>query len=142
MILQCLELKSSVIRMLKQIEELILVFNIKDEVVVQLVIHITAPHILNLLIIGESELDEYINKAKVIITHAGAGSIFKSIMAGKKIIVMARKRYGEMIDDHQLELAKKLSEDVYFDGSRIQLLRLELLESFVPENMISLTIFI
>jgi len=125
------------IRMLKQIEELILVFNIKDEVVVQVGnTHYRSTYFKSFDYVGESELDEYINKAKVIITHAGAASVFKSIMMGKKVIVVARKKeYGEMIDNHQLELVKKLSEDGYvLDGSDSIIEAWKLLEKFVPRK--------
>ena len=41
--------------------------------------------------------------------HAGVGSVMISLANGKRPIVMARRReFGEHVDDHQLELARRL----------------------------------
>lgn len=54
---------------------------------------------------------EYFKNAKVIITHAGAGTILDILMLGKKPIVVPRlKKFGEHIDDHQLEIVRALEE--------------------------------
>ena len=50
-------------------------------------------------------------KATYIITHGGAGSLFQGIKSGKKTIVFPRlQKYGEHVDDHQLQLASKLED--------------------------------
>ena len=50
-------------------------------------------------------------RAAYIMTHGGAGSIFQGIKAGKKTIVFPRlAKYGEHVDDHQLQLAGKLEK--------------------------------
>lgn len=42
----------------------------------------------------------------VLITHGGAGTMIDAIRRGKKIIAVPRlARYGEHVDDHQMELA-------------------------------------
>lgn len=52
--------------------------------------------------------------SKVVIAHAGAGSIIHSIRLGKKPIIMPRlKENSEHINNHQLELAKQLTHDGY-----------------------------
>lgn len=59
------------------------------------------------------ELGEYtqlIAEAELLILHAGAGSIIHSIQAGKVPVVMPRlAKYGEIVDDHQLELARAMA---------------------------------
>lgn len=51
-------------------------------------------------------------KSNIIITHAGAGSIIKALKYGKRpIVVPRRKKYNEHINDHQLDLAKKMSKE-------------------------------
>lgn len=51
---------------------------------------------------------ETIAKSKLIISHGGEGTIIQALAAGKPIVVMPRlKRYGEMVDDHQLELCRE-----------------------------------
>lgn len=52
--------------------------------------------------------------SKLVIAHAGAGSIINSIRLGKKPIVMPRlKENLEHVNNHQLELAQRLSQDGY-----------------------------
>ena len=61
-----------------------------------------------------NEMEQYINDANVIITHAGTGSVLTPLKKGKKIIVCARqKKYGEHIDDHQLELVEVFKDGGY-----------------------------
>jgi len=60
--------------------------------------------------ISRSKLEVLYKKADYIITHAGAGSMFQAIKYKKKTIVFPRlQKYGEHVDDHQLQLAQKLS---------------------------------
>jgi UDP-N-acetylglucosamine transferase subunit ALG13 len=49
--------------------------------------------------------------AEVVITHAGVGSAVTAIRAGKKPVLVPRlARFGEHVDDHQLQLAQRLAE--------------------------------
>jgi UDP-N-acetylglucosamine--N-acetylmuramyl-(pentapeptide) pyrophosphoryl-undecaprenol N-acetylglucosamine transferase len=49
--------------------------------------------------------------ADVVVTHAGVGSAVTAIRAGKKPLLVPRlARYGEHVDDHQLQLAERLAE--------------------------------
>ena len=53
-----------------------------------------------------------VNEAELIISHAGAGTLFHVIQAGKVPVVMPRqKKYGEHVDDHQVELTKALAAE-------------------------------
>ena len=69
--------------------------------------------------VSETEFKRLIGEADVVITHAGSGSLFNAIKQGKKTIAVARlKKYKEMLNDHQTELVKKLSDDGYIlDGT-------------------------
>ena len=56
------------------------------------------------------EFSERISQAKLIILHAGAGSVIHAISAGQKPIIIPREsQYGEHVDDHQLEFSVKLA---------------------------------
>lgn len=58
-----------------------------------------------------SEFIRYIEDADLLILHAGAGSVIHAINAGKVPVVMPRRaKYGEIVDDHQLEFARALAE--------------------------------
>jgi beta-1,4-N-acetylglucosaminyltransferase len=53
-----------------------------------------------------------VRKARVVITHAGVGSVLVARMNGKRPIVVPRlARYGEVVDDHQLYFAERLAQD-------------------------------
>ena len=54
---------------------------------------------------------ELMQKADLVISHAGVGSIMCALQAGHVPIVFPRvKRHGETVDDHQLELASVIAE--------------------------------
>lgn len=59
-----------------------------------------------------SEMVAHIDAADQVITHAGCGTIFHAIRAGHTPVVVPRlKRFGEHVDDHQLELARSLAAE-------------------------------
>ena len=52
-----------------------------------------------------------VRNARVVVTHAGVGTILVALMNGKRPIVVPRlERFGEAVDDHQLELARRLDD--------------------------------
>jgi len=75
--------------------------------------------------VEEKKISEYFRQARIIIAHAGAGTILMALSFNKPIIVVPRlKRFGEDIDDQQLELAEVLSKE----GKVIAVYNIELLE--------------
>ena len=57
-------------------------------------------------------LVELVRDARVVVTHAGVGSILTCLANGKRPIVVARSReHGDAVDDHQLELARRLEAE-------------------------------
>lgn len=55
---------------------------------------------------------EYITNCDILITHGGVGSIMGGLKHGKKVIVIPRiAKYGEHVDDHQLEVTNKLANE-------------------------------
>lgn len=54
----------------------------------------------------------YIKNAKVVVTHAGVGTIIECLMSKKSmILVPRRKKFDEHIDDHQIDIAKALEKE-------------------------------
>jgi beta-1,4-N-acetylglucosaminyltransferase len=50
------------------------------------------------------------SQSQLLILHAGAGSVIHALQAGKVPVVMPRRaKYGEIVDDHQLEFAQTLA---------------------------------
>jgi beta-1,4-N-acetylglucosaminyltransferase len=59
---------------------------------------------------SQQEIENLCQRARVIVCHAGAGSILTAMRYKRPLVVMPRrKRFGEVVDDHQLELAEALS---------------------------------
>ena len=57
------------------------------------------------------DFGQFVAQAELLILHAGAGSVIHAIQAGKIPVVMPRlAKYGEHVDDHQLEFARALAE--------------------------------
>lgn len=124
-------------RCLKEVELLIEKYNIAEEVIAQIGhTDFETNKFQTVRFIGENEFREYIEKASVVITHAGSGAIFNSIKVGKKVIAMARLHdFNEMADNHQTELVKKLSEEGYIiDGTYSLVEAWSKLEGFNPRE--------
>lgn len=57
------------------------------------------------------EVLEYMGDARVVVSHAGVGSILAALGCGKRPVVVPRlHRLGDAVDDHQLELGRKLAD--------------------------------
>lgn len=55
--------------------------------------------------LDREEFAAYEAKADIVITHGGTGAIIGAVKKGKKVIAVPRlARYGEHVDDHQLQL--------------------------------------
>jgi UDP-N-acetylglucosamine transferase subunit ALG13 len=55
------------------------------------------------------EVVQYVRSARAVVTHAGVGSVMIALANGKRPIVMPRLHaHGEHVDDHQLQLARRL----------------------------------
>lgn len=57
--------------------------------------------------LDKESFEKCINGAELVITHGGVGTILSALKAEKPVIVIPRlSKYGEHIDDHQLEIAE------------------------------------
>jgi UDP-N-acetylglucosamine transferase subunit ALG13 len=53
---------------------------------------------------------EHVDRARVVVTHAGVGSILLALSRGRRPVVVPRlHRFGEAVDDHQVPLARRLA---------------------------------
>jgi UDP-N-acetylglucosamine transferase subunit ALG13 len=123
------------LRLLNELERIIKENNIKDEIIVQIGdTDYESSLFKSFKYIDDTHFLEYINKADAIITHAGSGALFNAIKKGKKTIAVARlKKYGEMVDDNQSELVKKLAEGGYIiDGTYSLVEAWKMLDTFSP----------
>lgn len=64
--------------------------------------------------ISQEKFLHYINKSDLVISHGASGSIMKALNAGKKVIAVTRlAKYGEHIDDHQIQNNEAFGENKY-----------------------------
>ncbi len=64
--------------------------------------------------ISQEEFVKKIDEADIVITHGASGSIMKALKAGKKVIVVTRlEKYGEHINDHQIQNNEAFSSNKY-----------------------------
>jgi UDP-N-acetylglucosamine transferase subunit ALG13 len=93
-------------RLLRRVDEL----DLADELVVQYGASTFVPRAAETCRFMEySAVAEHMRKARAVVAHGGAGSILTALYVGvRPIVVPRRKEYGEVIDDHQLELTARL----------------------------------
>jgi UDP-N-acetylglucosamine transferase subunit ALG13 len=60
--------------------------------------------------IEHDELVAYVRQARVVVAHAGVGSIMTAVAEGKRPVVVPRLgAHGEAVDDHQVDFARRLA---------------------------------
>lgn len=124
-------------RCLKMVEDLITEMHLTEEVIAQVGNTSYRPQGIKCFeYVTETDYQKYIASANVIITHAGSGALFSCIKKGKKAIAVARlSKYGEMVDDHQTELVRKLEEGGFLlDGTYSIINAWKKLEGFSPKK--------
>ena len=61
--------------------------------------------------LDRDEFSKEMGKADIVITHGGTGAIIGAVKKGKKVIAVPRLvKYGEHVDDHQLQLIKQFDD--------------------------------
>ena len=105
-------------RLLEKIQENIDNGNIRDNVIVQK--GYTKFESKDMKLYNQLPLDEIselIEKADLVITHGGVGSIISAIEKNKKVIAVPRlKKYKEHVNDHQLDIIRSFSDSGYIIG--------------------------
>jgi UDP-N-acetylglucosamine transferase subunit ALG13 len=55
------------------------------------------------------ELVDHVRRARVVVAHAGVGTVLVALANGRRAIVVPRRqRHGEAVDDHQVDFARRL----------------------------------
>lgn len=61
--------------------------------------------------VDRDEFKEIMQKSDIVIAHGGTGAIITAVKQGKKVIAIPRlAKYGEHVDDHQIQLVKEFEE--------------------------------
>lgn len=72
--------------------------------------------------ISPDEFLEKIEIANIVVTHGASGSIMKALNAGKKVIAVTRlEKYGEHINDHQIQNNEAFSSNRYIMMADLEL---------------------
>ena len=62
----------------------------------------------------QKDMEDLIQRADLVISHGGSGTIMNALRFRKKVIAVPRlAAFGEHINDHQLQLVQALSEQRY-----------------------------
>ena len=64
--------------------------------------------------ISQGEFLEKVKQANIVVSHGASGSIMKALKARKKVIVVTRlEKYGEHVNDHQIQNNEAFSSNGY-----------------------------
>lgn len=99
-------------RLLIKIDELVEDGTITDEVFAQIGYSDYRPKNYKFQdFLSREEFGRIMDTSAEIITHGGTGAIVGAVKQSKKVIAVPRlAKYGEHVDDHQLQIVKQLSE--------------------------------
>ena len=89
-------------------------------------------------VLEKAVFDQHFNDADSIISHAGMGTITMALDHRKPLLVMPRlKKYGEVVNDHQLAIATKFEQLGYllvaYSAEEVPV-KMKQLKSFVPQQ--------
>ncbi len=119
-------------RLIKKMDEI--AGRISDEIIMQIGFTQYEPKNAKWFRFLEKEEDilELYKKADIIVAHAGAGTLLTALSFGKPLVVVPRlKKFGEHVDDQQLELAEALESM----GKAISVYDVEELENAIKRAM-------
>ena len=99
-------------RLLKKIDELIDEGIIKEDVFAQIGASTYLPKNYKYTrFMDREEFSAHIENASLVVTHGGTGVIMGAVKRGKKVIAVPRlAKYGEHVDDHQLQLLRQFDD--------------------------------
>lgn len=99
-------------RLVQEIDKLIESGVIKEEVVIQTGYSDYEPrNCVWKKVFPYDEMQKYIERADIVITHGGPSSFIMPLQMQKTPIVVPRqKQFGEHVNDHQMEFVKEVSE--------------------------------
>lgn len=99
-------------RLLRKLDRMIEEGAITDTVLAQTGSCAYAPrHFEAIAFLDRETFAAHMAQADLVITHAGTGAIIGGVKAGKKVIAVPRlSRYGEHVDDHQLQIVDQFGQ--------------------------------
>lgn len=126
-------------RILDIVEKEIKNCNITDNVVVQNGVTSYNSKFMKLIpFMDGTEFEETISKADLVICHGGYGTLSTALKHRKKIIAVPRlHKYGEHVNDHQIQIVKDFTEKGFLiplNEGELLSKKLELAKTFIPNE--------
>ena len=99
-------------RLLEKLDALLEEGIIQDEIMAQIGVSQYVPrHYQYQPFMDREEFARQVDACSVMITHGGTGAIIGAVKKGKKVIAVPRlAKYGEHVDDHQLQLIHQFDD--------------------------------
>lgn len=99
-------------RLLKKLDEMKAAGVITDEIFAQTGFSTYQPeHFKTQDFMDRDTFAAHMAQADMVITHAGTGAIIGAVKQGKKVIAVPRlSKYGEHVDDHQLQIVEQFTD--------------------------------
>lgn len=99
-------------RLLKALDELVGQRKITDEVFAQRGYSDYIPqNYSSKEFVGHDEFERIMQNSDLVISHGGTGAVIGAVKKGKKVIAVPRlAKYGEHVDDHQVQLLTEFEE--------------------------------
>lgn len=96
-------------RLIKKVDQMLREGLIQEEVFIQTGTSGYAPACPHQTFCERARFEELLETCDILITHGGAGTMVDAAKRRKKTVAVPRlARYGEHVDDHQLELTEQL----------------------------------
>ena len=129
-------------RILMKVDELIECGIIKDDIYAQIGYSTYTPKYFEYEKMSSFEVfEDRLKKCDVFISHGGTGSLVGALKLDKKIIAIPRlKKYGEHVDDHQIQIISVFSEaNLLLSIKEVDELEstLEKIKKFTPQKFVS-----
>lgn len=126
-------------RLVKAVDELIGRNEIGDKIFAQIGDTTYKPkNFESVSYLEKKQFDKYISDADSIISHAGMGTITMALEKKKPLLVMPRlKKYGEVVNDHQMELAvryEKLGYLLMANSKEGMADKIKQIKTFIPRQ--------
>ena len=99
-------------RLLKELDRLIEEKKVNEEIFAQIGYSDYKPQYFEFKdFVDRDEFEKVMDKCEIVIAHGGTGAIITAVKKDKKVIAIPRlAKYGEHVDDHQIQLVDEFKE--------------------------------